>query len=846
MNRKVTTMRACLLCSCALALASAAWANEVRQIFRPERHTPAHVNLRPDLQPIDDAAWVWMPGLDMRPSPLVNETRPKDLPNMPAHILKFRRAFEAVTGERLVLDVSADERFELCLDGAFIARGPHRGLPNRWYYQTYEIALTEGRHVLEAVVTRLGEHAPLAQLSLGGGFVVKASGSYDARLTTGKAAWEVAELANVRMTDKGLSGTFGVGSQCEVRGAAPRDEEPAAASWRPAEIVRPAVTSNGFWVAGLVTQGWRLFPTELPDQLHRTVAAGSFRAARHDADATGTFDAADAQAPEVAAFNDLLRKGTAVTVPAHATLRLAWDFGLYHCAYPELVVSSGRGARIRWAWTEALRDAQDVKHDRRAFAGLACRQAMTDTFLPDGRVHARFSAPWWRCGKWSQLVVETADEPLVVERLALEETRYPTPPLGSFACSDPGISDIVALCTRGMQMCMHEMFFDCPFFEQQMYPGDSRVQFLTAGFLNADDRLVRHAITIYDADRREDGMIAMNAPTRGTQESGTYTMCWPMMLRDYVRWRGNEAWLKARVPGLVQTMLSLGLFENADGFVEDLPGWCFMDWVARGDGPRGAWGADGVAPHGHAGEGVSAVNNLLYLAALRSAAEVCADTGHGPVAAGFAEKAERLSRAIVRRFWCEDRGLLADDDTRLNFSEHAQALAIVENVLDGARRARALEGLLKEDDLARCTVYFSHYLLEAFLACGRTDAFLSRLDLWRDYVRLGLTTPLEAPGNSRSDCHAWGSHPLYHLHHGVAGVAPAKPFFAAVRIAPQPGPLTWYRAKTPHPKGFVEQDLRFDGDRLSGTVALPMGVPGELVWRGKVLPLRPGVQKVEL
>ena len=79
-------------------------------------------------------------------------------------------------------------------------------------------------------------------------------------------------------------------------------------------------------------------------------------------------------------------------------------------------------------------------------------------------------------------------------------------------------------------------------------------------------------------------------------------------------------------------------------------------------------------------------------------------------------------------------------------------------------------------------MYFSHYLFEAYFRHGRGDLFLKKLDLWRGFVRDGLKTPLEAPGvRGRSDCHAWGSHPLYHLLTGVAGIRPVADGFSAAR-----------------------------------------------------------------
>ena len=94
--------------------------------------------------------------------------------------------------------------------------------------------------------------------------------------------------------------------------------------------------------------------------------------------------------------------------------------------------------------------------------------------------------------------------------------------------------------------------------------------------------------------------------------------------------------------------------------------------------------------------------------------------------------------------------------------------------MSGADAVRCFEGLVSEKTLARATVYFSHYLFETFFKSGRPDLFWDHLSLWQDFLDQGLSTPLEAPGSrARSDCHAWGAHPLYHFLTGVAGIRPA-------------------------------------------------------------------------
>ena len=142
------------------------------------------------------------------------------------------------------------------------------------------------------------------------------------------------------------------------------------------------------------------------------------------------------------------------------------------------------------------------------------------------------------------------------------------------------------------------------------------------------------------------------------------------------------------------------------------------------------------------------------------------------------------------------------------------------------------------------STYFSYYLFEAYFKFRRPDLFLKRLDLWKGYVKLGASTCLEEPEypghDSRSDCHAWGAHPLWFLRTGVAGIRSAAPFFARVKVAPQPGALKSLQASYPHPSGrMIEVDLKFADGKATGTVTTP--VAGTFEFGGMKKDLVPGV-----
>ncbi|HWI56909.1 MAG TPA: alpha-L-rhamnosidase C-terminal domain-containing protein, partial [Bacillota bacterium] len=240
------------------------------------------------------------------------------------------------------------------------------------------------------------------------------------------------------------------------------------------------------------------------------------------------------------------------------------------------------------------------------------------------------------------------------------------------------------------------------------------------------------------------------------------------------------------------------------------------------------------------------LNNLLYVYALQKSAAVEQALGEPLLAQRLRAKAARTAAAVRAKFWDQSRGLMADNLAHTEFSEHGQCLALLTDTLTGKQAKRCFDQLLTAPDLKRATIYFSFYLLETWQKFGRGDLIVERMSFWKDLVKQGLKTPVEMPGDTRSDCHAWGSHPLFHLHASVAGIRPASPGFRTVRIAPQPGKLPKIVCRTPHPDGFIALDLQFEKGCSRGSVELPPGVTGVFVWKGKAHKLKGGANTIDL
>ncbi len=796
----------------------------VQNIFLTPRLQMGNTGILP-VQPIDEAAWIWHPDFGN--------------PVAPSHadyfaggwrepvLLRFRRDFTA-TKAPLRIHVSADERFELFLDGHRIARGPDRGDVEHWAYSTYEIQLAPGAHRLETLAWSIGPYEPVAQLSWRGGFILKAEGDYDDQLTTGKAPWRVAKLDGYDFT----TGIFFVGAQLTAHDCGPQWKE---GSFVPAIVVRAPLKAGNLW--GESAAGWKLFPTTLPDQIDcetntgRAVALGNGVLTR-DLPVT----AEQAQNPNLPRWQALIDGREAVVIPANSGQFLLWDLNNYFCAYPLCKVSGGKGSKITWSWAESLYlPKSEAKGQRDEFIGKTFR-GMTDTFLPGGKAHQKFSTLWWRAGRWCLISIKTGAEPLTIERLALDESRYPVENESHFDDGDPQLAGVINLATRGLQMCSHETFMDCPFYEQLQYDGDTRLELLTTYAMTRDDRLAKRAIELFDFSRRNWGFVNERYPAYLPQQSPTFSLIWALMVSDYTYWRNDPAFVKARAIGLRSMLEEFEPYVNADGLLENLPGWPFMDWVPQ-------W-SNGNAPDGV--KGISALNNLLYVYALRKSALVEDYLNEPLLAQRLRAKADRTAAAVRAKFWDEARGLMADNLAHTEFSEHGQCLALLSDTLTGKEASRCFEQLLKAPDLKRATIYFSFYLLETYRKFGRGDLILDRMNFWKDLVKQGLKTPVEMPGDTRSDCHAWGSHPLFDLQASVAGVRPASPGFRTVRIEPLPGQSQKIVSRTPHPDGFITLNLNFDGSHCSGSVELPAAITGEFIWQGQTNPLVGGVNHLDL
>lgn len=720
------------------------------------------------------------------------------------------------------IHVTADERYDLYVDGERRARGSERGDVQNWFYESYDLLLPAGRHVLVARVWSLGDRAPFAQMTLRPGFLLAGERPDAAAvLSTGTAKWEAKVLPGWGL--RAPEDAWGTGWNLDLDGAV-QDRAYArggGAGWKPAAIGRVAANASG---ANEWAPGHLLRPALLPAQLDepRTIGRVRFVEAPPSLDVRARpVDRANHLAAEARAWQDLLGGRGTVTIPPRSKRRVIVDLDDYYCARPELTTSGGKGALVRVGWEEALYQDPPRPKDWLRHRSKGNRDVIEgkywigvgDVFRPGGRKGETFDTLWWQAGRYVEIAVETKATALTLDRFGLRETRYPLEAESRFDADDPRLLRPVPIMRRVLQMCSHETYMDCPYYEQLMYVGDTRLEVLATYATTRDDRLPRKAILMFDESRISNGLTQSRYPSRVRQVIPPFSLWWVGMVHDFARWRGDRAFVQARMPGVRAVLDYFRGRLNAAGLVERPNGWNYMDWVTT-------W-PDGSPPGGMLG--VTGTINWQFALILDEAAEVEQWLGEREMAARHRKTAAAVSRAALKAFWDPRRGLFADDLARTKFSEHSQCLAILGGRLPAAVRKKAAAGLFTAPDLARSSIYFSHYLLETCRVTGRMDRFFARLQQWFDLPALGFKTTLEHPEPSRSDCHAWGAHPLYHYLATILGIRP-KMGGREFTVSPQLGPLRRASGTFPLPQGDLTVGARREGSRTIVTIRAPRGV----------------------
>ena len=234
-----------------------------------------------------------------------------------------------------------------------------------------------------------------------------------------------------------------------------------------------------------------------------------------------------------------------------------------------------------------------------------------------------------------------------------DKTRAELPPTG-----DDSLDAIVAAARETFAQNSVDLLTDCPSRERAGWLFDAlftgRAESVFTGRNLAEHAFLENYAIAPHLEALPDGMVPMCYPAEALkgQYIANWSLWWLLELKEYRDRTGDNAVVVASRTKIESLLGYFKRHENADGLLEDMPGWVFVEWSQCND-------KDHVC-------GVNFPSNFLYAAALDAASSLLDRPDLSAKGAAVREAAARLA---WNGEWFEDNAV-CDENGTLRLAGH--------------------------------------------------------------------------------------------------------------------------------------------------------------------------------
>lgn len=417
-----------------------------------------------------------------------------------------------------------------------------------------------------------------------------------------------------------------------------------------------------------------------------------------------------------------------------------------------------------------------------------------------------------------QLVVRNAPNGIVVREVGVMATHYPAVAEGDFTCSDSFLNQLWNIGRHTVLMCAQDAWVDCPGRESRQWHGDGIVMFDVAAMAFGPSiyPLHRQFLEQIIEGQRRDGLIRMVSPGDFDPEAVTIidgTLLWIIGVARYYRATGDLDLVEKSQAAIERALGWFDRLRASSILIADIPEWHFIEWAHVGR------------------QGYSMPINALYCAALKAASDMAKVCERPRLAGRYELLSIKVAEALNLLHWDEERRLYVDSvdpSTKRRgrrLSQHANALAILCDIAPKERWPQILKSITdtnrlrltdappivtksgvfdEERHIVRANSFFAHFVYDGIAKAGGYKWVLADFkNLYGSMMTAGSTTLWESSEPFASLCHGFSATPVYQLSRHCLGVEPLTPGYGSFTVNPQVGSLEFARGEVPTPHGRI-------------------------------------------
>jgi len=442
------------------------------------------------------------------------------------------------------------------------------------------------------------------------------------------------------------------------------------------------------------------------------------------------------------------------TFAPHTRRSFVLDAGELTTAYFRIGFQGGKGSKVQMMYAESYfhkgEDGKPFKGVRDDTSGYI--DGVYDEYTVDGdTVYEPFR---FRTFRFVQITVDAGDEPLTIVPQPYIETAYPLVNTKKPFFTDPKKEKLYDVAFRTLQLCAHDTYEDCPYYEQLMYACDTRLEMLFTYAATDDVELPRQAIRLFGASLQNNGLTQARFPSRDEQIIPMFALHFVLMLEDYANYTGDWDFIRPYIPTaerIVETFLSK---RCESGLIAPQGYWDYFDWTQ-------AWAEKNIANTPTAVvNGESALQNLFFVYATQSLCRLLPKFRRGDLAGHYEDECKKLLKLVEKLCFVPEKGLYKEGPGTEEYSQHTQIYAVLTGLVGGEKAQALMEKVLEDKSLIPCSFMQGYYLFRALEKAGMYSRTESLWQTWQDFIDLHCTTFPETPFEPRSDCHAWSALPL--------------------------------------------------------------------------------------